>query len=219
MELETSTTTSPTPPYSPPEERVDHRPSSRERRLFSPRLLVESLLIVFSVLLGFSANEWHDRSVDRALAEQAMEGFRHEIASNLALLDGVQPKHALMAARLDSIAARARPGGTAGGAARLARELRSDAPRADTPSLSIALQRALGSGAVPGGRVSRIAGAPRSDALSGVSARCSGLELPEMMVDVLGLHATVELPRDLAEQWRLRPRGIHRLPGEFLDQR
>jgi hypothetical protein len=90
--------------------------SGSGRRLLRPsKLLVESALIVLSVLLGFAANAWHERSVQRDLAAQALLNFRHEIGRNLVTLDSIQPRHAAMAKRLEVAAAAApnRPGETA----------------------------------------------------------------------------------------------------------
>lgn len=77
-----------------------------------PRLAIESLLIMLSVLLGFAANQWHDRRAERALAAQALESFRHEIKENLATLEQVQPKHLDMSNRLKAAAAVASPNQT-----------------------------------------------------------------------------------------------------------
>ena len=77
-------------PYAPPEDPLREAARSRER---VPRLAIESLLIVLSVLLGFAANQWHDRRAERALAAQALSGFRRELNENLEMLQRVQPKH------------------------------------------------------------------------------------------------------------------------------
>ena len=78
-----------------------NEPSTRKR---IARLAIESLLIVLSVLLGFAANQWHDRSAERELSAQALDSFRRELRRNLASLDSAQPRHAAMANRLDSAA-------------------------------------------------------------------------------------------------------------------
>lgn len=78
-----------------------------------PRLAIESLLIVLSVFLGFAANQWNERRSERALAAQAIASFRQELKQNLAILDSVQPRHNVMANRLDSAAKARSPGLTA----------------------------------------------------------------------------------------------------------
>jgi hypothetical protein len=98
-----------TSPYEPPGAHPAYADVKRSRTRRTPRILIESLLIVLSVLLGFAANEWHERSSDRALADQALVSFRQEIAQNLATLEAVEPKHAAMADRL-AAAANAVPG-------------------------------------------------------------------------------------------------------------
>jgi hypothetical protein len=97
-------------PYAPPED--PSRPAARPRGRM-PRLAIESLLIVLSVLLGFAANQWHDRRAERALAVQALTGFRRELNENLETLQRVQPKHLAMSNRLKAAAATPRPGQSA----------------------------------------------------------------------------------------------------------
>lgn len=97
-------------PYAPPDEPSHAAGRSRGR---VPRLAIESLLIVLSVLLGFAANQWHDRRTERALAAQALTSFRRELNENLATLQRVQPKHLEMSNRLKAAAATPRAGQTA----------------------------------------------------------------------------------------------------------
>lgn len=101
--------------YTPPAEGPSAKPENREpgTRKRIPRLAIESLLIVLSVLLGFAANQWHDRRAERELSSQALDSFRREIRRNLANLDSAQPRHAAMANRLDSAARTRHPGQTA----------------------------------------------------------------------------------------------------------
>ena len=82
--------------------------SSRSFRESSVRLVIESVLIVLSVLLAFAVAEWRDRVADRDLAHAAVTNFRREISANLAELERVQPKHAEFAKRL--LAAAQHPG-------------------------------------------------------------------------------------------------------------
>jgi hypothetical protein len=86
-------------------------PAASRRRV--PALLIESALIVLSVLLGFAATAWHDRQQERALAADALQGFRREISQNLATLERMQPIHVAMSRRLAAEAAEARPNETA----------------------------------------------------------------------------------------------------------
>lgn len=86
-------------------------PTTRSRRV--PALLIESALIVLSVLLGFVATAWQQRRGERALAAEAEQNFRREIAENLQALEAVQPKHAAVVARLGELAATPRAGETA----------------------------------------------------------------------------------------------------------
>jgi hypothetical protein len=85
--------------------------TTRSRRV--PALLIESALIVLSVLLGFAATAWHDRRQERALAADAVQSFRREISQNLATVQRLQPVHAALAARLEAEAAAAHPKETA----------------------------------------------------------------------------------------------------------
>ena len=73
-------------------------------------LLIESALVVLSVLLGLALGEWRGHARERELARMALRTFRQEIADNLATLQRVQPKHAAFAARLATAASRADTG-------------------------------------------------------------------------------------------------------------
>lgn len=97
-------------PYAPPDD-VSHDAARTRERV--PRLAMESLLIVLSVLLGFAANQWHDRRAESALATQALSGFRRELNENLEMLQRVQPKHLEMSNRLKAAAAVPKSGQTA----------------------------------------------------------------------------------------------------------
>jgi hypothetical protein len=78
-------------------------------------LLIESLLIVGSVLLGFALSGWGERRADRTLAAAALRNFRLEIEANLAVLERTQPTHVEIADRLGqaAVATNAPPGQTA----------------------------------------------------------------------------------------------------------
>ncbi|HEY5061505.1 MAG TPA: hypothetical protein VII52_08230 [Gemmatimonadaceae bacterium] len=101
--------------YAPPDDPSRETARSREG---VPRLAIESLLIVLSVLLGFAANQWHDRRAERALVAQALTGFRRELNENLETLQRVPPKHLEMSNRLKAAAATPKPGQTARAAVR-----------------------------------------------------------------------------------------------------
>jgi hypothetical protein len=62
-----------------------HRPASR--------LLLESVLIVVSILLAFGLNGWWEARQDRNLARHALASFEKEIGQNRANLMDVMPYH------------------------------------------------------------------------------------------------------------------------------
>jgi hypothetical protein len=62
------------------------------RRRFS-RLLLESTLIVASILLAFALNRWWEARQDRLLADRALGTFAQEIAQNRDNLLRVMPYH------------------------------------------------------------------------------------------------------------------------------
>lgn len=66
----------------------------------SSRLLLESALIVLSVLIGFALSEWRAGQADRERAAAALENFRREINVNLAELERVHPTHVRFVERL-----------------------------------------------------------------------------------------------------------------------
>ena len=76
------------------------------RRARASRLLLESALIVLSVLLGFALTQWGEQRKERATAAAALENFRREIGTNLAALERVHPKHQAFTRRLAAV----RPG-------------------------------------------------------------------------------------------------------------
>jgi hypothetical protein len=63
----------------------------RRRRL--TRLLLDSVLIVASILLAFALNGWWEARQDRLLADRATATFAQEIAQNRQNLAGVMPYH------------------------------------------------------------------------------------------------------------------------------
>jgi len=46
------------------------------------KILIESALIVFSILLALAANAWSDANKQRVLADRALQGVRDEIEGN-----------------------------------------------------------------------------------------------------------------------------------------
>ena len=71
------------------------------------RAVVEGVLIVFAVVLGFVVNEWRETVADRQAAEDAMVRVAAEIEDNIAQLEAVVVYHegvvALISDRLDEI--------------------------------------------------------------------------------------------------------------------
>jgi hypothetical protein len=63
------------------------------RRRHLSRLLLESALIVASILLAFALNRWWEARQDRMLADRALATFAQEIAENRANLARVMPYH------------------------------------------------------------------------------------------------------------------------------
>lgn len=57
------------------------------------RILVESALIVFSILLAFAANQWNDARKQRTLVERSLHSVREEIAGNAKRVEERLPYH------------------------------------------------------------------------------------------------------------------------------
>lgn len=66
----------------------------RSWREWLPRVLVESALIVFSILLALAADGWWESRKERLLAEQALDSFIQEIRANRESLQRIMPYHA-----------------------------------------------------------------------------------------------------------------------------
>ena len=66
-----------------------------EARNWLPRLLVESVLIVISILAALAVNQWQESRARAARADEARAAFVHEIRSNSELLSSNQflPHH------------------------------------------------------------------------------------------------------------------------------
>ena len=58
------------------------------------RIIIESLLIVFSILFALAVNQWQNSKSNEDLATQALEAFHREIEQNRDRLAGVAPVHA-----------------------------------------------------------------------------------------------------------------------------
>ncbi|MHA6287518.1 hypothetical protein [Maricaulis sp. CAU 1757] len=79
------------------------------RPVWLGRAIVEALLIVFAVVLGFIVNEWRESVSDRRAAEAAMSRVVVEIKANITGLEAVVGYHEQVVdrigARLEAIAA------------------------------------------------------------------------------------------------------------------
>ncbi|MGH7577829.1 MAG: hypothetical protein ACREM1_22250 [Longimicrobiales bacterium] len=98
--MATTQSSSPTRRDSTSNQRGRTAPPSSWLGSTSSRLLLESALIVLSVLIGFALSEWGSRRADHARAAEAVENFRLEIQDNLTALDNLYPKHVWLAERL-----------------------------------------------------------------------------------------------------------------------
>ena len=56
-----------------------------------PQIVVESTLIVLSILLALAVDQWQDRREEEKLADQALISFQREIQQNKARLEDVTP--------------------------------------------------------------------------------------------------------------------------------
>lgn len=70
-----------------------------------PRLAVESLVVVLSVLLALAADEWWDRRETRAAVTESLRSIQAEIVQNRARLQEVAPYHRNLADTLQRLAA------------------------------------------------------------------------------------------------------------------
>jgi hypothetical protein len=67
-----------------------------------PRAAIESVLIVFAVVLGFVVNEWREDVSDRQAASQAMTRVIAEIEQNITQLEQVVGYHDEVVERIDA---------------------------------------------------------------------------------------------------------------------
>jgi hypothetical protein len=66
------------------------------------RIVVESALIVFSILLALAVNSYMDVRKQRDLTERALRGVRAEISSNLRQVNALLPYHNLLAKEINA---------------------------------------------------------------------------------------------------------------------
>jgi hypothetical protein len=64
-----------------------------ELRSALPKLLMESVLIVFSVLLALGVDEWRETRQTRQRVDQALESFLREVERNRQAVQGIGPYH------------------------------------------------------------------------------------------------------------------------------
>jgi hypothetical protein len=70
----------------------------RDRSAWLPRAAVESVLIIFSVLLALGLNEWRAESAQRARVAQALDAIRSELEENRRLVAEARAYHTALAA-------------------------------------------------------------------------------------------------------------------------
>jgi hypothetical protein len=85
-------------------------PRTRESRLrrrprWLPRVLLESLLIVFSVMLALAVDQWRDNRSRAARARLALDAIINELESNREAIDRAAAFHEEIAGKLKAIAA------------------------------------------------------------------------------------------------------------------
>lgn len=78
------------PPSSPT---LDGRPMRRKHEWIL-RALIESVLIVASIVLALAVDEWRENRQNQELADQSLTVFEREIRQNLRRLEDVVPYHA-----------------------------------------------------------------------------------------------------------------------------
>lgn len=79
-------------------------PSSDAWRSWLPRLAVESLVVVFSILLALVVNEWRQEAEREDRRERATEAIRAELLHNYRELQSVHPYHVGVADTLQAVA-------------------------------------------------------------------------------------------------------------------
>ena len=66
----------------------------RTWREWFPRVLIESALVVFGILLALAADGWWESRKERRMAQQALDSFIREIRMNRESLRRIMPYHA-----------------------------------------------------------------------------------------------------------------------------
>jgi hypothetical protein len=77
----------------------------RSLRSALPGILLESFIVVFSILFALAVDEWKEDSENRQLAEKSIAVFEREIEQNMARLEDLAPYHSglrEMLTRIDS---------------------------------------------------------------------------------------------------------------------
>lgn len=74
-------------------------------RSWVPRLLVESAVVVFSILAALAADAWWQGRQARGAVEASLESIRSELAGNLNRLQRVAPYHRTLADTLRALGA------------------------------------------------------------------------------------------------------------------
>jgi hypothetical protein len=183
------------------------RRPSMPRTARSPfRIVLDSLLIVVSVLLAFGLNEWRMHRADATLTRNVIDGLHREIESNLALLERMQPLHAGLAealARVDPADVQGRP------AFAIISEQRIDGGTLINPPAEAAWETALSTGALrlldyeTVAILSRIYLGQR-DAVGRTSERIADLAFGGTMFDpeatTVAMHSTLALLNELSAQ-------------------
>lgn len=95
---------------TPGQDLLPTAPSPGQRwRAWLPRMLVESLLIVFSVLVALAVDEWRDERQRRDRAERAMRSIAAELRQNRSNVARALANHRAMADSVSAYAARRQP--------------------------------------------------------------------------------------------------------------
>lgn len=58
-----------------------------------PKIVAESVLIVFSILLALAVDQWREEEKERELVRQSLQSFRQEMKQNKMRLDDIVPYH------------------------------------------------------------------------------------------------------------------------------
>lgn len=89
-------------------------PDRKSGRLAWPRLGVESIIIVISILLAFAVEEWRDERAERELEREYLGRLLEDLAANIAEAENQGRAHALQVANARAIYPRVHRGDTSG---------------------------------------------------------------------------------------------------------